>query len=175
MVEERTRELRAGEEELKRSYAAAAVGRMGATIAHDLRTPLNVISQAAEGLDKFPESRERLVEMIRSNAGRALTMIEDIRNTTRDIEVRAVRTNLASMVRNAVADANTPPEIEAKTEIGDGLETVVIDPNLVRRSRRNRSRNAVEAGAEGGMLTTSACREETSSRYVSPTRGGDKR
>ncbi len=158
MVEERTREVRVSEEKLRQSHAVAAVGRMGATIAHDLRTPLNVISQAAEGIDKFPESRDRLIEMIRRNADRALMMIEDIRNATRDIEVRAVRTDLATMVRSAVADANPPPAIQAKIEVGEGLDSSVVDPNLVRRVLDNLIRNAVEAMPEGGTLTASAQR-----------------
>lgn len=158
MVEERTREVLASEEKLRQSHAVAAVGRMGATIAHDLRAPLNVISQAAEGLDKFPESRDRLIEMIRSNAGRALVMIDDIRNATRDIEVRAVKTDLAAVVRNAVADANPPPTIKTEIEIGGGLDSCLVDPHLVRRVLDNLIRNAVEAMPNGGKLTASAYR-----------------
>ena len=159
MVEERTRELREGEEKLRQSYAFAAVGRMGATIAHDLRAPLNIISIAAEGLDKFPERREHLIEMIRTNASRANEMIEDMRNSTRDIEIRPLEANLTALIATAVDESTAPPLVEKRVEAGEGLESVMIDPNLLRRVLDNLIKNGVEAMPNGGKLTVSTQRK----------------
>ena len=58
----------------------AALGRLTANIAHEIRNPLAAISHATELLseEKRADDRERLTRIIRDNAGRLERLVSDV-------------------------------------------------------------------------------------------------
>ena len=66
--------------EQARQLKLAALGRLTANIAHEIRNPLSAISHATELLDeeKRGESRERLTRIIRDNAQRLDRLVNDV-------------------------------------------------------------------------------------------------
>lgn len=63
----------------------ASLGRMSATIAHEIRNPLSAIHHAADLLadGEINDADKRLVEIITTHAGRLNTIISDILNLSR--------------------------------------------------------------------------------------------
>lgn len=64
----------------------ASLGRLTASIAHEIRNPLGAISHAAQLLAESPHSDKgdvRLIEIIRTHAGRMNTIIENILQLSR--------------------------------------------------------------------------------------------
>lgn len=63
----------------------AAMGRMSAAVAHEIRNPLAAISQANELLDEDLQDagQKRLSEMVRQNAQRLSKIVDDILNIAR--------------------------------------------------------------------------------------------
>jgi signal transduction histidine kinase len=67
---------------------AEVIGKLTAVLAHDLRNPLNFISQASELARKQPEKADRMLQLIGENAGRSLMMIEELRTSTIKINLQ---------------------------------------------------------------------------------------
>jgi two-component system, NtrC family, sensor histidine kinase PilS len=72
-----------------RTEKLAAMGRMSAAIAHEIRNPLSAISQANALLaeDLSDPAQKKLTDMVRSNAKRLDKIVEDVLNLARVREV----------------------------------------------------------------------------------------
>ena len=95
-VEDMTR-LREQAQQLK----LAALGRLTANIAHEIRNPLSAISHAAEllGEDQRGEDRVRLTRIIRDNTLRLDRLVSDVLQLNRRDRVEAERIQLNTWLR----------------------------------------------------------------------------
>ena len=147
------------EEKLRQIEKIDAVSRMSAMLAHDLRGPLSTINQAAEMIKKSPERSHRMLKMIKDNTTRALNMIEEIRAGTKEITPRMEETDLAEMIRATSEETQIPDNVRMELEIGDGIESVYLDPDIIRRVLDNLVINAIEAMPNGGTVSLKGRRE----------------
>jgi len=150
---------------LKRAINAerlANVGRFTQVIAHDLKGPLNIISQAAEMTQLHPEREQSMVKMIMENSERALNMIEEMRANTADITLFREYTDLSELVNNAIGRTPIPTQINVNLDLRPEVR-VIIDRDKISRTIINIIQNAVEAMPEGGELGVAM--EETG-KYV---------
>lgn len=152
MVNEKTRELVESNERLRRAEKMEAISMMGAMMAHDLRGPLNLISQSVQSMNIFPERRERLLKMVKENADRALSMIEEVRQETKEIELHKRETDLRALIEKALKEAKIPESVQLSLEFEGDLSRVVLDPDVFRRVLDNLVNNAVDAMPVEGKL-----------------------
>jgi two-component system sensor histidine kinase PilS (NtrC family) len=85
-----------------RQLKLAALGRLTANIAHEIRNPLGAISHAAELLQEEPEvspSAQRLTTIIRDNTRRLDRMINDVQTLNRGERAVRERFHLATYLR----------------------------------------------------------------------------
>jgi len=163
MVEEKTRELLNVER-------MATAGRVASMVGHDLRGPLQTISNATYLLRKSPEKTEDSLKMIEGAVHRATQMLEEFRNRTRGTPPNIVTVDLGSFIRVAVEEAQIPSSIDVALRLGEGLKAVSLDPLKMRRVLDNLIGNAVDAMPQGGTLTLSArAKDETVVIEVSDT------
>jgi K+-sensing histidine kinase KdpD len=109
--------------------------RFLAVISHELRTPLTTIASFTESLDDdelAPIERSTALAAVRRNTERMLTLLDDLMVVTRlqtgDLELAPVRTDLASLIRQAAdALAVREPHTAAALELADG-PPVPADP-----------------------------------------------
>ena len=77
----------------------AALGRLSASIAHEIRNPVGAMSHAGQLLAESPnltEDERRLTEIIRSNAGRVSGIIDNVQRLSRREPVQQERLSLSA-------------------------------------------------------------------------------
>jgi len=148
-VEQRTSELLAAEQ-------MATAGRVSAMVAHDLRGPLQTISNASQLVKTRPERAGEMISVINSAVARSLHMLEDLRLNTREDPLRLAATDLPELIAESLKELSPPKDVEIDLRLGDGLGDVVVDPLKVSRVLDNLLRNALEAMPGGGRLTVAA-------------------
>jgi two-component system sensor histidine kinase PilS (NtrC family) len=145
----------------------AAMGRLTASIAHEVRNPLSAINQASQLLDEdgavAPEGR-RLLAMIRNNAKRIDHIVgEVLQLTRRDRQAQDVIV-LRDFIRALVEEIQQAEKIPAGSIVVDmpGELSILFDPgqlnqilwNLIRNAWQHCSRNAgsIRVTARAGYM-----------------------
>lgn len=125
----------------------AALGRLTANIAHEIRNPLSAISHATEllGEEKRQRDRQRLYRIIHDNSQRLERLVGDVLQLSRRDRVRGERIHLnswlMSFLEEFVANEAVPPE---RFVIETGRDTwVSFDREHLRQVLWNLLRNAV--------------------------------
>ena len=135
----------------------AALGRLTANIAHEIRNPLAAISHASELLneEKRAEDRVRLTRIIHDNTQRLERLVFDVLQLNRRDRISAERVALgpwlAEFVGEFIANASLPAERIALDPARD--EAIEFDREHLRQVMWNLLRNAVRyARAEAGSV-----------------------
>ena len=152
LVEETTR-AREQAQQLK----LAALGRLTANIAHEIRNPLAAISHAIELLseEKRADDRQRLTRIIRDNAGRLERLVSDVLQLNKRDRVSAAPVGLHAWLRAFVAEFVANEQIAADRIV---LETqreswIEFDREHLHQVMWNLVRNAVRyAGPAPGAI-----------------------
>ncbi len=133
----------------------AALGRLSASIAHEIRNPVGAMSHAAQLLDEaagLAAADRRLIEIIRGNAARVSAIIENIMQLSRREAVRAERLPLAEWLDDFVEEFTTTRELARErllVELEDEALEVRVDPSHLHQILWNLTENAVKYGLPG--------------------------
>ena len=159
---EAAQRLFAARRELARSQRLALAGQMAASVAHQIGTPLNVISGYVQMLrakqeDGSPDA-ERL-RTIQEQIARVTTIVQSLLDRTRRPEL-ALRPlapgelleGLAELVRPSLVGRG----IDLLIEVDPGLPAVGADRVQLEQALLNLVSNAVDAMPEGGRLSLAA-------------------
>jgi two-component system sensor histidine kinase PilS (NtrC family) len=146
------------EEHLKRADRLAAVGKMAAGIAHEIRNPLASISGSIEMLKEEmgnSASNRELMGIILREVGRLNSLIEDFLLFARPMSPGKERIRLNGLMEEVLRMlANSPDfhsRIRLETRFTDEL-FVEGDPHQIRQVFWNLFLNALQAMPEGGDL-----------------------
>jgi PAS domain S-box-containing protein len=119
-------------QELIEAERLAASGALASEIAHDLRSPLQSIRNAAYMIKRDPKRIEVGLEIIEKSVLRSLDMLEEMRSSTRKTEPHLARTNLNQLIRDALDELPRPDHITVQLEM-DTVENAWIDSSQIRR------------------------------------------
>ncbi len=162
-LEERTEELRRSyqdlrvmEDELGRREQLAAVGELAATIAHEVRNPLAVISNAAAGLRRVglrQEDQQMLLEIVDEEVARLNRLVTDLLRFARPVSISWASVDLRELAERVRALA--PDGVLVVVDVADDprVQTISVDAGLLRLVLENLVENACHAMPEGGTLT----------------------
>lgn len=135
----------------------AALGRLSASIAHEIRNPVGAVSHAAQLLSEsegLGTQDERFIEIIQTNSKRVSEIIENILQLSRKDVVKSTIMPLRPWISNFVA------EFESTLELFEGqLSIVASDDVEVRMDPRHLH-----------QVTWNLC--ENAMKYASETAGG---
>ncbi len=153
------------EAELRRSERLAAVGELGAHIAHEIRNPLAAISGSIEmlraGLGEGEEAEDteaaRLMEIVLRETDRLDTLIGDFLGYARPRAPERSTVVLAPFVEDLVkmVEASRPRNVSIHSDVASDL-AVEADPDQLRQVLWNLGVNALHAMPEGGRLEIAA-------------------
>jgi two-component system NtrC family sensor kinase len=159
---ETAQRLFAARRELARGQRLALAGQMAASVAHQVGTPLNVISGYVQMLrakqDDGSLDAERL-RTIQEQIARVTTIVQSLLDRTRR-PVLALRPlapgelleGLAELVRPSLVGRG----IELGLEVAPGLPAVGVDRVQLEQALLNLVSNAVDAMPDGGRLSLAA-------------------
>ena len=126
----------------------AALGRLSASIAHEIRNPVGAISHAAQLLGEdanIPEGGRRLSDIIKANAERVSTIIGNVQQLARRESTRPERMPLAEWVadftQEFVSTGRHDPE-QLVADMPDPELEVRVDPSHLRQILWNLCENA---------------------------------
>lgn len=137
----------------------ASLGRLTASIAHEIRNPLGAISHAGQLLSENPllsSQDRRLTEIIQTHSVRVNHIIEDILQLSRRTDSRRekirLRPWLNNYLRNFTLEHAVNIDAFALSLPGDSL-CALIDPGHLRQIMDNLCRNALKYGKpEAGKI-----------------------
>ncbi|MEJ7729080.1 MAG: ATP-binding protein [Polyangiaceae bacterium] len=158
-------ELRAAQTELVRKEQLAAVGELSAVVAHEVRNPLAIISNAVATLrrpDVADSDRATLLGILDEETVRLNHIVGDLLSYARPVRLERREVMIAEIVERALVLAERDPDIIVERADARDVDAVLGDPGLLRQVMENLITNAVQAMPSGGHLTVGirACDHE---------------
>lgn len=137
----------------------AALGRLSASIAHEIRNPVGAMSHAAQLLNEstsISPQEKRLAEIVRSNGERVSTIVDNVLQLSRRDKTRRERIALREWVDEFLTEFRDTLQLESTTirAIAPAEEIEVgVDPSHLHQIMWNLCENAVKHGLGPGVRT----------------------
>ena len=166
-------------EALARAEQMAALGQMAANMAHQIGTPLNLISGYVQLMIQDAraagESRQRL-ETIQTQIGRVVAAVRAMLDYARRPTLQSQSVDVAQLVEQ-ISEISRPAlraaSVDVRLKIDSDLPRIQADPVQLELALLNLVSNALDAMPRGGQLEIAAAREGEGVRMtVSDTGAG---
>jgi len=153
-------ELRRLEQEVATKERMAAVGRLSAAIAHEIRQPLTAMAGAVKELGRLvplEEDEKHLVNIVSRESERLNQIITDFLNFSREKSFAFQEADVRPLLDETLMLLERKPGAAQKLQIvrafnGD-VAMARVDPNKIKQVFWNLCDNAVRAMPQGGTLT----------------------
>jgi two-component system sensor histidine kinase PilS (NtrC family) len=150
------------EEEIRLKDRMAAIGRMAAGIAHEIRNPLTSMRGSVEILRSranIPAKDERLLDILIRESDRLNKFVEDFLNFARPRQYTKHLIDLVPVLRDSVTLLRNNPEIREKHSVILNIEAQSIriqgSADQLNQVFWNLAQNAIRAMPSGGELKIS--------------------
>jgi signal transduction histidine kinase len=156
-------DLRAAQDQLIRREQLAAVGELSAVVAHEVRNPLAIISNAVATLRRAgigDEDRETLLQILDEETTRLNRLIRDLLRYARPISLERQLVSMRELVERGMALAKGKIGLDVDLVENEPTERIWADPNLLRQVIENLIDNAIQAMSSGGVLTVALANAE---------------
>lgn len=159
-------EARERERELSRKVAhearLAALGRLVAGVAHEIRNPLTGIKLLLDGIARRPVDTRTAadVETAKGEIGRLDHVVSSLLGVARDARTEPVAIALGELADERIVLARELGAARDVRVVREGDADVVAERDVVVRVLDNLLRNAVEASPDGGVVTVRVARED---------------
>jgi two-component system, NtrC family, sensor kinase len=167
-VEEETNRRLAASEQLRHADRLTTVGKLASGVAHELGTPLNVVSGRAKMIVRGQVTGPALVESaqaIADQAERMTSIIKQLLGFARRREPQRRKESLRGVVERTRALLLPMAEkagVVFKLSHGEPEPFADIDVSLIEQALTNLVVNAIQAMPKGGSLTIHSCEEVVS-------------
>src|SRR5467141_4182994 len=148
------------EQEVATKERMAALGRLSAAIAHEIRQPLTAMAGAVKELARLvplEEDEKHLVNIVSRESERLNNIITDFLNYSREKTYEFQHADVRGLLDETLLLMERKPEIGSKYQIVrafNGMELRArVDANKIKQVFRNLCDNALRAMPDGGTLT----------------------
>src|SRR5437879_6286127 len=155
-------ELRRLEQAVATKERMAALGRLSAAIAHEIRQPLTAMAGAVKELGRMApleEDEKHLVNIVGRESERLNQIITDFLNYSREKSYEFKEADVRSLLEETLTLLEKKPEVSTKYAIErtyNGKEIKArVDSGRIRQVFWNLCDNALRAMPDGGKLTVS--------------------
>jgi two-component system sensor histidine kinase PilS (NtrC family) len=152
-------DIRSMEESIRRKDRLAAVGRIAAGLAHEIRNPLGAMKGAIQMLGSrtiSETSRDSLMEIVLKESDRLNKIITNFLNYARPAAADFADVDLAELIRETVSLIKHGPDVleshDISAELPSSPVVVSADAAQLKQIFWNLSRNALQAMPDGGKL-----------------------
>jgi len=152
-------EIRSMEESVRRKDRLAAVGRVAAGLAHEIRNPLGAMRGAIQVLESTTpkgSTQAELMDIILKESDRLNSIITNFLNYARPAATNLAETDVAEAIREMFKLLRHSPDVKDEHILIDesGSEPVVIaaDTTQLKQIFWNLARNAIQAMPDAGQL-----------------------
>lgn len=156
-------EIRRLEREVRMQDRLAAVGRLAAAIAHEIRNPLTSIAGSVYMLSSIPDLKDdqrQLLEIVTRESERLNNIITDFLAYSRgkqyrfsEVDVLPLLEDTLTLLENRLVAQNTGIRIQRRYEAKQAL--TLADGDKLKQVFWNFCENAIRAMKDGGTLTVS--------------------
>jgi two-component system sensor histidine kinase PilS (NtrC family) len=158
--------LRDMEDKVRRSEKLAALGRVAAGLAHEIRNPLAAITGSVEllaGGRDGGEDNKALMRIVSEEADRLNELIEKFLMFARPVQPKLVEVDLSHLISNTVKmflnDADLGQSVQVDAIVEPGIR-VVVDPSQIKQVLWNLCKNAAQAAGDSGKVHVSVTLEK---------------
>jgi two-component system, NtrC family, sensor histidine kinase PilS len=155
-------DLKRLEQEVATKERMAALGRLSAAIAHEIRQPLTAMAGAVKELARLvplQEDEQRLVGIVSRESERLNKIITEYLNYSREKTYEFSEVDIAGILDETLTLLERNPQLDGKYRIERAFAVpavrVRVDRNRIKQVFWNLSDNALRAMPSGGLLTVS--------------------
>lgn len=153
-------EIRAMEESIRRKEKLAAVGRIAAGLAHEIRNPLGAISGAIQVLQSTVSKdspQNSLMEIVLRESNRLNQIITNFLAYARPRITNFSEVNLAEAIKEVFALIKHSPEVTAKhifeISCSEKEPNILGNPTQIKQIFWNLAQNSIKAMPDGGIIS----------------------
>jgi two-component system sensor histidine kinase PilS (NtrC family) len=147
------------EREVRRQERLAALGKMAAGLAHEIRNPLASMRGSVQVLASelsLSRDQSQLMEIVLRESDRLNRIVSDFLTYARPPRIERTVVELSSILSETVALLRNSPELTPDHQVTEVFPPEPVhynaDPNQVRQIFWNLARNAIQAMPRGGEL-----------------------
>jgi PAS domain S-box-containing protein len=152
LIEERTRELAAAQDELLKSERLSVLGQLTATVSHELRNPLGVIRSSLYYLQQKYQGQDAKIKKhmgrIESQVETCNTIVDDLLDFTRGRHSQTVEGEINIWLERVLDEIKESRDIAIRRQLGGKTMRANFDPEKLRRVVINLLENAFQAVRE---------------------------
>ena len=164
-VETRTQELRDTQAQVIRAEKMAAVGRLAASVAHEVNNPLQAIALHLQLVaeESLSEAGQGQIEIVRDELDRIAGIVKRLLDFQRPKHGRRSAQSLPALLNDVLALAGKQLQragITLTCRLEDDLPPIMAAGDQLKQVFLNLTLNAIEAMPGGGQLTIDGFRNE---------------
>lgn len=155
-------EIRSMEESVRRKDRLAAVGRVAAGLAHEIRNPLGAMRGAIQVLESNTDRtpvQTGLMDIVLKESDRLNSIITNFLSYARPAAVDYAETDVAEAIKDTLTLLQHSPDVQEnhilKDDIGSDPIIISADSAQLKQIFWNLARNAIQAMPDGGELSVS--------------------
>lgn len=146
---------------MDRAERIAAAGRLTASIAHEINNPLQSLSNClhlAGRRELSAKERQRYITLSKNELDRLMLVVQRMLDFYRPGARDSQRTNLNELIQHVLMMMEPQLQkgkIEVKTELAEGMPSVMVVASQIQQVLINLILNSMEAMPRGGIITIS--------------------
>ncbi|RMG55286.1 MAG: PAS domain S-box protein [Acidobacteria bacterium] len=145
-------------DELARSAQLAAIGRMTAQIAHEIKNPLtslNLYVRYLQSMEKIPGEAAEVVSRIVNTVDELKSTVDEIVNVARPVTLSREPTSINELLRQVVdllTEQSRRRNVTIETALAGDVPVGDVDPRQLKKVFLNLLLNALEASSAGDTI-----------------------